>query len=53
MPDDTATGSARGLDRVVELSKPSTGLLVSEMPHSERAAREVAALAAEIQRIAR
>jgi hypothetical protein len=26
MPDDTATGRTRGLDRVVELSKPITGL---------------------------
>jgi len=39
--------------RVVFADAARTGRLVSEMPRSERAAREVAALAAEIRRIAR
>ncbi len=39
--------------RAVFADAARTGRLVSEMPRSERAAREVAALAAEIERIAR
>ena len=39
--------------RVVFADAARTGRLVSEMPHSELATREVAALAAEIERIAR
>jgi chromosome partitioning protein len=39
--------------RVVFADAARTGRLVSEMPRSERAGREVAALAAEIQRITR
>jgi chromosome partitioning protein len=45
--------AARIGQRVVFADAARTGRLVSEMPRSERAAREVAALAAEIERIAR
>jgi chromosome partitioning protein len=45
--------AARVGQRVVFADAARTGRLVSEMPRSEPAAREVAALAAEIERIAR
>src|SRR5215470_4212168 len=45
--------AARVGQRVVFADAARTGRLVSEMPHSELAAREVAALAAKIERIAR
>jgi len=45
--------AARVGQRVVFAAAARTGRLVSEMPRSKPAAREVAALAAEIERIAR
>ena len=45
--------AARVGQRVAFADAARTGRLVSEMPHSELATREVAALAAEIERIAR
>jgi chromosome partitioning protein len=50
--DPPALGARVG-QRVAFADAARTGRLVSEMPRSERAAREVAALAAEIERIAR
>jgi chromosome partitioning protein len=45
--------AARVGQRVVFADAARTGRLISEMPRSEPAAREIAALAAEIERIAR
>jgi chromosome partitioning protein len=45
--------AARVGQRVVFADAARTGRLVSEVPHSEPATREIAALAAEIERIAR
>jgi len=45
--------AARVGQRVVFADAARTGRLVSEVPRSEPAAREIAALAAEIERIAR
>jgi len=50
---ETPALAARTGQRVVFADAPRTGRLVSEMPRSEPAAREIAALAAEIERIAR
>jgi chromosome partitioning protein len=50
---ETPALAGRVGQRVVFADAARTGRLVSEMPRSERAAREVAALAAEIERIAR
>jgi chromosome partitioning protein len=50
--DPPALGARVG-QRIAFADAARTGRLVSEMPRSERAAREIAALAAEIERIAR
>ncbi len=50
---ETPALAARVGQRVVFADAARVGRLISEMPRSERAAREVAALAAEIERIAR
>jgi chromosome partitioning protein len=52
-PARTSVLAVRVCQRVVFADAARTGRLVSEVPRSEPAAREIAALAAEIERIAR